>query len=73
LTVRTTALNLSINFLSGQTTVKTGGIFDVAAAIQLGRASLSKHISKNVYERFLFSRGFHSLPSLKAASPADLA
>jgi hypothetical protein len=41
--------------------------FYVLAVFQLGRSS----ISKNVYERFLFSRNFHSSPSLKAASPAD--
>ena len=39
----------------------------VTATIQLGRSG----ISKNVSERLLFSRSFHSPPSLKAASPAD--
>jgi hypothetical protein len=41
--------------------------FDVDAVFQLGRSSLSK----NGYERFLFSRTPHSPPSLKASSPAD--
>jgi len=43
--------------------------FYVDAVFQLGRSSLSK----NVYERFLFSRNFHSPPTYKAASPADFA
>jgi len=43
--------------------------FYVDAVFQLGRSS----ISKNVFERLLFSRSFHSPPTLKAASPADFA
>jgi len=43
--------------------------FYVLAIFQLGRSS----ISKNVYERFLFSRNFHSSPSHETASPADFA
>jgi len=43
--------------------------FYVDAVFQLGGSSLSK----NVYERFLFSRNFHSPPTYKAASPADFA
>jgi hypothetical protein len=39
------------------------------AVVQLGRWS----ISKNGYERFLFSRSLHSPPPLKAASAADFA
>ena len=46
---------------------------NVDAVFQLGRRSLSRGLSKNVYERFLFSRSFHSPPTLKAASPADFA
>jgi len=49
------------------------GFSNVVAAIQLGRWDISKGISQNVYERFLFSRSFDSPPSLKAASPADFA
>jgi hypothetical protein len=49
------------------------GFSNVDAAIQLGRWDISKGISQNVYERFLFSRSFDSPPSLKAASPADFA
>ena len=57
-------------FLFGQTPVMTEkDFFNVDAIFQLGRSS----ISKNGYERFLFSRSFHSPPSLKAASPADFA
>jgi len=41
--------------------------FYVDAVFQLGRSSLSK----NVYERFSFSRTPHSPPSLKAARSAD--
>ena len=47
--------------------------FYVDAVFQLGNWSLSTSISKNVYERFLFSRSFLSSPSLKAANPADFA
>jgi len=47
--------------------------FDVDAVIQLGNWGLSTSIPKNRYERFLFSRTPRSPPSLKAASPADLA
>jgi len=48
--------------------VKEKGVSqNVIAIFQLGRSS----ISKNVYERFLFSRSFHSPPTYKAASPAD--
>ncbi len=43
----------------------------VTATIQLGNWCLSRGLSKNVSERLLFSRSFHSPPSLKAASPAD--
>jgi hypothetical protein len=43
--------------------------FYVDAIIQLGRSS----ISKNGYERFLFSRSPYSPPPHKTASPADLA
>jgi len=43
--------------------------FDVDAVFQVGRSS----ISKNVYERFLFSLSPHSPPPLKAARPADFA
>ncbi len=48
--------------------VKTG-FPDVTAVIKLGNWGLSK----NVYERFLFSRSFHSPPSHEAARPADFA
>jgi hypothetical protein len=47
--------------------------FNVTAVFQLGRSSISRCLSKNGYERFLFSRSPDSSPSLKAASPADLA
>jgi hypothetical protein len=47
--------------------------FYVDAVFQLGNWGLSTSISKNVYERFLFSLFPHSPPSLKAASSADLA
>jgi len=45
--------------------------FYVDAVFQLGNGGISTSISKNVYERFLFSRNFHSPPTLKASSPAD--
>jgi len=49
------------------------GFSNVDAAIHLGRWDISKGISQNDFERFLFSRSFHSPPSLKAASPAHFA
>ena len=75
LPLRTTALDSrSFRFLSGQTPFKhEKGFSNVVAAIQLGRWDISKGISQNVYERFLFSRSFDSPASLKAASPADFA
>ncbi|TSA09357.1 MAG: hypothetical protein D4R77_01030 [Planctomycetaceae bacterium] len=61
---------MSLGFFLSQEHVKEkGDSQSVTATIQLGRRGLSK----NGYERFLFSRSFHSPPSLKAASPADLA
>ncbi len=45
--------------------------FYVDAVFELGNWGISTSISKNVYERFLFSLVPHSPPSLKAASPAD--
>jgi len=47
--------------------------FYVDAVFELGNWGISTSISKNVYERFLFSRTPRSSPSLKAASPADFA
>jgi hypothetical protein len=53
--------------------VKTVFNVYVYAVFELGNWGISTSISKNVYERFLFSRSFHSPPSLKVASPADFA
>ena len=63
------AIGGSSLFCAQERVKENGGSQNVLAVFQLGRSS----ISKNVYERFLFSRSFHSPPSLKAASPADFA
>ena len=47
------------------------GFPDVTAVFQLGNWCLSRSLSKNVFDHLLFSRSFRSLPTYKAASPAD--
>ncbi len=56
-------------FLSQEHVKEKGDSQSVTATSQVGRSGLSKNVS----ERLLFSRSFHSPPSLKAASPADFA
>ena len=63
------AIGGSSLFCAQERVKENGGSQNVLAVFQLGRSSLSK----NGYERFLFSRSPHSSPTLEAASPADLA
>ena len=53
--------------------VKTVFNVYVYAVFELGNWGISTSISKNVYERFLFSLFPHSPPPLEAASAADFA